>query len=64
MMLRMREPPAVIRDQQRGMHDQAHGMVDPSGLAQGAVPAFVRDFPETCEDEPLAERVDCPCNDA
>lgn len=54
------DAPAVEGNEEEGVHDQAHDIVEALVLAEGTVSALVCQNPDTGEDEALEDRVGCP----
>lgn len=59
VVLAVRKTPGMEGNEEEGMHDQAHGVVELLGLGECAVAALVRQDPNTSEDEALHSGV---CN--
>lgn len=57
MVLRMREAPRMVRDEEKLVDDESNSIVESLALAESAVPAFMSQLPETSEDEALEEGV-------
>jgi hypothetical protein len=60
VVLRVGETPRVEGNQQEGVHDQAHCIVQLLGFREGTVATFVSQNPDTGEDEPLDRGVGHP----
>lgn len=53
VMLRVGESPGMEGNEEEGMHDQTHGIIELLGLRKGAMAALVCQNPDTGEDETL-----------